>query len=94
MFANVGKYAEPELLELVLKMRIKGYTDTEIAKRARFKLDNYREWTLAEMKELIGLLTRGRNRYCAMTKLVKDTQKYGNIEVHDKWERMREMFDI
>mgnify|MGYP004517159861 CR=1 FL=1 len=94
LFANVGKYAEPELLELVLKMRIKGYTDTEIAKRARFKLDNYREWTLAEMKELIGLLTRGRNRYCAMTKLVKDTQKYGNIEVHDKWERMREMFDI
>lgn len=35
MFANVGRYAEPELLEIVLAIRIQGYTDTEIARQAR-----------------------------------------------------------
>ena len=34
MFANVGRYAEPELLEIVLAMRIQGYTDKDIARQA------------------------------------------------------------
>lgn len=85
LFANVGKYAEPELLELILEMRIKGYTYTEIARQARLELDDYREWTLAEIKELIRLLTLKRNRWCAMLRLIEDTKKYGNRDVYDRW---------
>lgn len=94
LFANVGRYAEPELLEMVLNMRIQGYTDTEIARWARLELDDYRDWTLAEIKELIRLLTLGRNRRCAMSQLIEDTKKYGNRDVYDRWEEIRDMLDI
>lgn len=94
LFTNVGRYAEPELLEMVLDMRIQGYTDREIARRARLELDDYRSWTLAEIKELIRLLTLGRNRRCAMSQLVEDTKKYGNRDIYDRWEEIRDMLDI
>lgn len=94
LFANVGRYAEPELLEMILDMRIQGYTDTEIARRARLELDDYMDWTLAEIKELIRLLTLGRNRRCAMSQLIEDTKKYGNRDIYDRWEEIRDMLDI
>lgn len=94
LFANVGRYAEPELLEMILDMRIQGYTDTEIARRARLELDDYRGWTLAEIKEIIRILTLGRNRRCAMSQLIEDTKKYGNRDVYDRWEEIRDMFGI
>lgn len=87
LFVNVSRYAEPELLEMVLVMRIQGYTDTEIARRARLELDDYEDWTLAEIKEIIKLLTLGRNRRCAMSQLIEDTKKYGNCDVYDRWKK-------
>lgn len=90
LFSNVSKYAEPKLLELVLEMRILGYSNMDIARRARRELQDYEDWTLAEIKELIRLLTSGR---CAMSKLVNDTRKYGNIDNYNRWKDMREMMD-
>lgn len=91
LFANVSKYAEPELLEMVLAMRILGYTDRDIARRAKLELDDYREWTLAEIKELIRLLTLRRTGNCAMARLVNDTKYFGNI---DEYNRRRDLLDM
>lgn len=94
MFANVDRYAEPELLKIIIEMRIKGYTNSEIAKRARCELEDYDDWTLAEIKSLIRILTLGRNRRCPMSMLVRDTKKYGNIEEYYKWEDLREQLEM
>ena len=91
LFANVSKYAEPELLEMVLAMRILGYTDRDIARRAKLELDDYREWTLAEIKELVRLLTLRRTGNCAMARLVNDTKYFGNI---DEYNRRRDLLDM
>ena len=91
LFANVSRYAEPELLEMVLDMRIQGYTDTEIARQARLELDEYREWTLAEIKELIRLLTLRRTGNCAMARLFNDTKYFGNIDEYHKWRNLLDM---
>ena len=91
LFANVSKYAEPELLEMVLAMRILGYTDRDIARRAKLELDDYREWTIAEIKELIRLLTLRRTGNCAMARLVNDTKYFGNI---DEYNRGRDLLDM
>lgn len=90
MFANVYRYAEPELLEMIIKMRLMGYTDLDIARQAKQELDEYKDWTVREIKEIIRLLTLGRNRRCALTKLVEDTEIYGNRDKYEKWEEFIE----
>ena len=72
-------------------MRIQGYTDTEIARQARLELDEYREWTLAEIKELIRLLTLRRTGNCAMARLFNDTKYFGNIDEYHKWRDLLDM---
>lgn len=94
VFANVSRYAEPDLLEMIIAMRIKGYTDSEIAQRARCELDDYNDWTIAEIKELIRILTLGRNRRCPLSMLIYDTQKYGNRDKYEKWEDLRDLVNM
>ena len=94
VFANVSRYAEPDLLEMIIAMRIKGYTDSEIARRARCELDDYNDWTIAEIKELIRILTLGRNRRCPLSKLIYDTQQYGNRDKYEEWEDLRDLVNM
>ena len=91
MFDNASHYAEPELLKMIIKMRINGYTNTEIARKAKSELGDYNDWTLAEIKELIRLLTLGRNRRCALGLLLDDTKRFGNYDEYCKWENMHDM---
>ena len=67
-----------------------GYTDLDIARQAKQELDEYKDWTVREIKEIIRLLTLGRNRRCALTKLVEDTEIYGNRDKYEKWEEFIE----
>lgn len=94
MFSNVNRYAEPELLKMVIEMRMEGYTDCEISRRARYELEDYKDWTLAEIKNLIRLLTRRKSSTSPLSRLVNDTKKYGNIEDYYKWDDLREQLEM
>lgn len=94
IFENVDRYAEPELLEMILSMRLQGYTNSEIARRAKCELEDYEDFTIAEIKQLIRLLTLGRNGRCAMARLIDDTKIYGNIDKYNRWEELRDLLDM
>lgn len=94
MLSNVNRYADPELLKMVIEMRMEGFTDTEIARRARCELEEYKDWTLAEIKNLIRILTLHRSSNSPLSRLVRDTKEYGNIEDYYKWEELREELEI
>lgn len=79
---------------MIIAMRIKGYTDSEIARRARCELDDYNDWTIAEIKELIRILTLGKNRRCPLSKLIYDTQQYGNRDKYEEWEDLRDLVNM
>lgn len=93
IFANIKHYADPELLELTIRMRISGFTNTEIARQARVELKEYEDWTLAEIKELIRLLTK-TNKRSALSRLVDDTREYGNRDDFNRWEILRDELEM
>ena len=74
-------------------MRISGFTNTEIARQARVELKEYEDWTLAEIKELIRLLTK-TNKRSALSRLVDDTREYGNRDDFNRWEILRDELEM
>lgn len=84
IYSNIHRYAEPDLLKLIVDMRQKGYSNREIARKAVVIIDDYRNWGIREVTQIIVALTKTYNS--ALQRLYKDTMEYGNIDSYQKWE--------
>lgn len=84
IYSNIHRYAEPDLLKLIIDMRQKGYSNREIARKAVVIIDDYRDWGIREVTQIIVALTKTRNS--ALQRLYRDTMEYGNIDGYQKWE--------
>ncbi len=84
IYSNIYRYAEPDLLKLIIDMRQKGYNNREIARKAVVIIDDYRDWGIKEVMQIIVALTKTRNS--ALQRLYRDTMEYGNIDGYQKWE--------
>lgn len=87
--ANVHRYAEPDLLELIINMRCEGWSNYDIARKAIVSLSDYCDWGVREVAQLIKILTRTYNS--AMKRLFRDTKEYGNIDQFYEWQNANEM---
>lgn len=85
IYSNIYRYAESDLLKLIIDMRQEGGTDFEIAKKAAATLSDYRDWGVREVAQLIRLITSSGS-YCQLSRLYRDTVKYGNIDSYFEWE--------
>jgi len=85
--ANIQRYAEPDLLELIIDMRGEGWSDFEIARKA-VSISDYSDWGVKEIAQLIKVITHSSNS--PLQKLYRDTAEYGNIDRYQKWEDARE----
>lgn len=83
IYSNIYRYAEPDLLKLIIDMRQKGYNNREIARKAVVIIDDYRDWGIKEVMQIIVALTKTRNS--ALQRLYRDTMEYGNIDGYQKW---------
>lgn len=81
-------YAEPDLLKLIVDMRQEGYSNREIARKAVAVIEDYRDWGIREVTQIIVALTKTHNS--ALQRLYRDTAEYGNIDSYQKWEDARE----
>lgn len=84
IYSNIHRYAEPDLLKLIIDMRQKGYSNREIARKAVVIIDDYRDWGIREVTQIIVALTKTRNS--ALQRLYRDTMEYGDIDNYQKWE--------
>lgn len=84
IYSNIYRYAEPDLLKLIIDMRQKGYSNREIARKAVVVIEDYRDWGIKEVMQIIVALTKTRNS--ALQRLYRDTMEYGNIDGYQKWE--------
>lgn len=84
IYSNIHRYAEPDLLKLIVDMRQEGYNNREIAREAVVIIDDYRDWGIKEVMQIIVALTKMHNS--ALQKLYRDTMDYGNIDSYQKWE--------
>lgn len=84
IYSNIHRYAEPDLLKLIIDMRQKGYSNCEIARKAVVIIDDYRDWGIREVTQIIVALTKTRNS--ALQRLYRDTMEYGDIDNYQKWE--------
>mgnify|MGYP002077271056 CR=1 FL=1 len=89
IYSNIHRYAESDLLKLIIDMRQKGYSNREIARKAVVIIDDYRDWGIREVTQIIVALTKTRNS--ALQRLYRDTMEYGDIEKFYKWEDAREI---
>ncbi len=88
IYSNIHRYAEPDLLKLIVDMRQEGYSNREIARKAVVVIEDYRDWGIREVTQIIVALTKTRNS--ALQRLYRDTAEYGNIDNYQKWEDARE----
>jgi len=86
--SNIHRYADPELLELIIDMRGRGWSDFEIAREAVASIPDYSDWGIREAAQLIRTLTRTSSS--PLQRLYRDTKKYGDMEAFQKWEDARE----
>ncbi len=84
IYSNIYRYAEPDLLKLIIDMRQEGYSDSEIARKAIVILPDYSDWGVREVVQLIKLFTRCSNG--ALQRLYSDTLCFGNIDQYLEWE--------
>lgn len=91
IYSNIHRYAEPDLLKLIIDMRQEGYSNREIARRAVVVIEDYRDWGIMEVAQLIRLISRNAG-YSPMKRLYEDTLKYGNIDEYQKWEDAMENY--
>lgn len=90
IYSNIHRYAESDLLKLIVDMRQEGYSNREIARKAVVILDDYRNWGIMEVAQLVGVLTRTYNS--PLQRLYRDTVEYGDIDRYFEWEDARENF--
>lgn len=88
IYSNIYRYAEPDLLKLIVDMRQEGYSNREIARKAVVVIEDYQGWGIREVTQIIVALTKTRNS--ALQRLYRDTAEYGNIDSYQKWEDARE----
>lgn len=88
IYSNIYRYAEPDLLKLIVDMRQEGYSNREIARKAVVVIENYQDWGIMEVAQLIRIITSGNSSQ--LQRLYRDTAKYGNIDSYQKWEDARE----
>lgn len=81
--ANIYKYAHPDLLRMIIEMRGEGWSNYNIARKAKTELTEFEDWGVREISLVIRSLTRGSN--CALKKLYEDTKEYGNIDKYFEW---------
>ncbi len=88
IYSNIHRYAEPDLLKLIVDMRQEGYSNREIARKAVVVIEDYRDWGIMEVVQLIRVITHSYNS--PLQRLYRDTEKYGDVEKFCKWEDARE----
>lgn len=89
IYSNIHRYAEPDLLKLIIDMRHEGYSNREIARKAVVVIEDYRDWGIRETTQLINLISRNWGN-SPLKRLYDDTLRYGNIDKYQKWEEARE----
>lgn len=89
IYSNIHRYAEPDLLKLIVDMRQEGYSDREIARKAAVIIEDYRGWGIMEVVQLIRVITHSGSS-SPLQMLYKDTERYGNYEQFCEWEDARE----
>ena len=87
IYSNIHRYAEPELLKLIIDMRQEGYSNREIARKAVVVIEYYQNWGVMEIVQLIRIITSSYSSQ--LQRLYRDTEKYGNIDSYQKWEDAR-----
>ncbi len=90
LYSNIYRYAEPDLLKLIVDMRQEGYSNREIARKAVVVIEDYQDWGIRETTQLITVLTKTHNS--ALQRLYRDTLKYGDIDSYQKWEDANEIW--
>ena len=85
MLFRSHRYAEPDLLKLIVDMRQEGYSNREIARKAVVIIDDYRDWGIMEVAQLIRFISRNCGN-SPLKRLYDDTLQYGNIDQYQKWE--------
>lgn len=83
IYSNIYRYAEPDLLKMIVEMRGEGWSDCSIAKKAKKELPEYEDWGIREISLVIKSLTRTNNS--ALQRLYRDTKEYGNIDKYFAW---------
>jgi len=78
MYANIHRYAEPDLLEIVIDMRGEGWSDYGIARKAKADIPEFSDWTVREVAELVRIITSTSNS--PLQRLYRDTEEYGNMD--------------
>lgn len=91
IYSNIYRYAEPDLLKLIIDMRQEGYSDREIARKTVVVIEDYRDWGIMEVVQLIKAISRNYG-YSPLKRLYDNTIHYGNIDRYQKWEDAREDF--
>lgn len=89
IYSNIHRYAEPDLLKLIVDMRQEGYSNREIARKVVVVIEDYRNWGIMEVVQLIRVITSSCER-SLMRRLYEDTLRYGNIDKYQEWEDVRE----
>ena len=90
IYSNIHRYAEPDLLKLIVDMRQEGYSNREIARKAVVVIEDYRDWGIMEVAQLIRVISRNCGN-SPLRRLYDDTLQYGNIDKYQKWEDAREI---
>lgn len=90
IYSNIHRYAEPDLLKLIVDMRQEGYSNREIARKAVIVIDDYRDWGIREVTQLIVALSKTYNS--PLQRLYRDTMEYGNVENFYRWEDANEIW--
>lgn len=88
IYSNIYRYAEPDLLKLIVDMRQEGYSNREIARKAVVVLEEYRDWGIMEVTQLIRIIARNYGN-SPLKRLYDDTLQYGNIDRYQRWEDAR-----
>lgn len=89
IYSNIHRYAEPDLLKLIVDMRQEGYSNREIARKAVVVIEDYMDWGIMEVVQLIRVISRSYGN-APLRQLYNDTLQYGNIDRYQKWEDARE----
>ena len=90
IYSNIHRYAEPDLLKLIVDMRQEGYSNREIARKAVVVIEDYRDWGIMEVAQIIRVISRNCGN-SPLKRLYDDTLQYGNIDKYQKWEDAREI---
>lgn len=89
IYSNIYRYAAPDLLKLIIDMRQEGYSNREIARKAVVAIEDYQDWGIMEVAQLIKIISRNYGN-SPLKRLYDDTLRYGNIDKYQEWEDVRE----